>query len=431
MTTPLYLGVALDGAGWHPAAWREPDARPLDLFDVGYYTDLVRLARSADVDLVTIEDAVGLQTSGFGPAREHAENDRTETDHAEKDRTATDRTDEVRGRLDAVVLANAIAPRVSGIGLVPTVTTTHTEPFHTATALQTLDYVSEGWAGWRVQVSGRAHEAQHFGRRTIAPFDAAAITGGDPGAQALLAELFGEARDAVEVARRLWDSWQDDAIIREVETGRFIDRDKLHYIDFVGEYFSVKGPSIVPRSPQGQPVVFVLAHQKVPYELAVAEADIVAITPHTDEHLDQILSELRDAEQSVERLAGAPLQVWSEIVVLIEETAADARTALARLNDLHGQPLASDALVLAGSPAEVADQLLHWYHRGISGVRLRPARLPRDLHEITENIIPLLDRAGVRDTAQGAHSLRERLGFGAAPNRYAPAEVARTESITR
>ena len=77
-----------------------------------------------------------------------------------------------------------------------------------------------------------------FGRRDVAGVD-----------------LFDEASDAVEVARRLWDSWEDDAEIRDVATGRFVDRDKLHYIDFDGKYFSVKGPSITPRPPQGQPVV--------------------------------------------------------------------------------------------------------------------------------------------------------------------------------
>ncbi|CAN5151508.1 LLM class flavin-dependent oxidoreductase [soil metagenome] len=411
MTTPLYLAIALDGAGWHPAAWREPDARPHDLFDIDYYTDLVRLARSAGIDFVTLEDAVGVQTAGFGPV--------------------DSRSDEVRGRLDALVVANAIAARVSGIGLVPTVTTTHTEPFHAATGLQTLDFVSDGWAGWRVQVSGRAHEAAHFGRRALPQIDPAASAAGDQSGKAVLTELFGEARDVVEVARRLWDSWEDDAIIRDVQTGRFIDRERLHYIDFVGEHFSVKGPSIVPRSPQGQPVVFVLAHQRVPYELAVAEADIVAVTPQTDDHLVVILDQLRDAEQEVERRAGEPLRVWGEIVVLIEDTAADARAALARLNGLHGAPFTSDALLLAGTAADVAEQLLRWYDRGIDGVRLRPARLPRDLEEITENVVPLLRAAGALDRRADAATLRERLGFGHPDNRYTRTTGAVTESVTR
>src|SRR5690606_25128531 len=140
---------------------------------------------------------------------------------------------------------------------IPTVTTTHTEPFHVATALATLDYTSRGRAGWQARVSATAEEAAHFGRREIthpSPAEIAEVlaTGTVP---PRARELFEEATDVVEVVRRLWDSWEDDAEIRDVATRRFIDRDKLHYVDFEGSHFSVRGPSITPRPPQGQPVV--------------------------------------------------------------------------------------------------------------------------------------------------------------------------------
>ncbi|MBN9618673.1 MAG: LLM class flavin-dependent oxidoreductase, partial [Actinobacteria bacterium] len=242
---PLHLAVALDDAGWHPAAWREPGARPADLFTAGYWLDLVREAEAGLLDFVTIEDSLGLQTERY-----------TEPEP---------RTDRVRGRLDAVLIASRIAPLTRHIGLVPTAVATHTEPFHLSKAIATLDYVSTGRAGVRVQVSARAHEAALVGRRTVPHFTFADI--GTDEVQGLIAELFDEARDYVEVLRRLWDSWEDDAEIRDVATGRFVDRDKLHYIDFVGSTFRVKGPSITPRPPQGQPIVSVLAHQTVPYRL--------------------------------------------------------------------------------------------------------------------------------------------------------------------
>jgi|SRR5690349_2094417 len=143
--------------------------------------------------------------------------------------------------LDAVAIAARIAPVVPGIGLVPTVTTTHTEPFHISKAIATLDVVSQGRAGWQVDVSRTEEEALLFGRKPAAP----------------PALLWREAAEAVEVVVRLWDSWEDDAVIRDLPTGRYIDRDRLHYIDFVGEFFSVKGPSITPRSPQAHPLVVV------------------------------------------------------------------------------------------------------------------------------------------------------------------------------
>src|SRR5208337_5317910 len=113
----------------------------------------------------------------------------------------------------------------------------------------------------------------HFGRRSFPP--AGLRDRDEPEVARLVAALFDEAADAVEVVRRLWDSWEDDAVIRDVATGRYIDRGKLHYIDFTGEYFSVKGPSITPRPPQGQPVVAALAHAPRIYEFAAASSDLV------------------------------------------------------------------------------------------------------------------------------------------------------------
>ena len=144
---PLHLAVALDGAGWHPAAWREPQARPAELFTAGYWIDQIQHAERGLLDFVTIEDSLGLQADG--PAG------------------APGRAGRVRGRLDAVLIAARVAPLTRHIGLVPTAVVTHTEPFHISKAIATLDYVSTGRAGLRVQVSGRPQEAGHFGRRAF------------------------------------------------------------------------------------------------------------------------------------------------------------------------------------------------------------------------------------------------------------------------
>ena len=120
----MILAVALDGAGWHPAAWRERGSRPTELFDAGYWVDLARAAERASIDLVTFEDSLTLQSAH--PFRPDA------------------RTDQVRGRLDAALLATRVAPTTTHIGLVPTVTTTHTEPFHVANRIASLDHVSGG-----------------------------------------------------------------------------------------------------------------------------------------------------------------------------------------------------------------------------------------------------------------------------------------------
>ena len=107
-----------------------------------------------------------------------------------------------------------------------------------------------------------------------------------------------EAADFVEVVRRLWDSWEDDAEIRDAATGRFIDRDKLHYIDFEGRWFSVRGPSITPRPPQGQPIVCVLAHVDAAFRLAARSADVVFVTPQSSEEARSLVATVRRHEEA-------------------------------------------------------------------------------------------------------------------------------------
>ncbi|SEQ19299.1 LLM class flavin-dependent oxidoreductase [Lentzea albida] len=130
--------------------------------------------------------------------------------------------DSLDGRpgLDAVLTAARIAPLTTRIGLVPTAVVTHTEPFHLSKAIATLDYVSKGRGGVQLAVAPEPAVARHFGRRDD-----------------------------------LGGLWEDDAEIRDEATGRFIDREKLHYIDFEGRWFSVRGPSITPRPPQGHPLI--------------------------------------------------------------------------------------------------------------------------------------------------------------------------------
>src|SRR6202042_2855618 len=140
--------------------------------------------------------------------------------------------------------------------------------------------------GVRVRVSASQQEAALFGRRDLPELDLRDRD--DPAVRQLTTALFDEAADYVEVIRRLWDSWDDDAEIRDAATGRFIDRERLHYIDFAGDWFSVKGPSITPRSPQGQPVVSALGHGTVPYQLIATAADVGFVTPADADHARRI-----------------------------------------------------------------------------------------------------------------------------------------------
>ena len=215
---PLHLAVALDGTGWHPASWREPDARPDDLLSPRYWTDLVTEAERGLLDFVTIEDGLTLQSD-----------DQFHVD---------DRTDRVRGRLDAVLIA------VPGRAAAPGTSASCRRPSSRTPSRSTCRRPSP-----RSTTSARAGRA--FGcrwRRAARP--PATSAAGHPelsgprsptGARRAVAELLDEAADYVEVLRRLWDSWEDDAEIRDVATGRFVDRNKLHYIDFEGAHVLRQG----------------------------------------------------------------------------------------------------------------------------------------------------------------------------------------------
>ena len=395
---PLHLAVALDGAGWHPAAWRADGARPGDLLSAGYWVDLVGEAEHGLLDLVTIDDSLALQSARRG--------------------IPDDRVDQVRGRLDAVLVACRVAPTTSQIGIVPTATTTHTEPFHISKAIATLDYVSTGRAGVQVRVSSTRLEAGQFGRRAIP--DRTLASPDDPAVTRLVADLFDEAADFVEVMRRLWDRWEDDAEIRDAASGRFVDRAKLHYIDFHGRWFTVRGPSITPRPPQGQPVVTALAHAAVPYRLAARSADAVFVTPHDSAGVHTIESEVRLAEAAVGR-EGDRLRVFADLVVFLDDEAGAASARRDHLDQLDGRAYRSDAAVFTGTPAELAEQLLAWRTAGIAGFRLRPGVAPHDLQAITRRLVPLLQQRGAFRRSYEASTLRGLLGLGRPANRYAPA----------
>lgn len=380
----LHLAVALDGTGWHPTAWREPDARPQEIFTAAYWAGLAREAERGLLDFITIEDALGLQSASrlAGPDA---------------------RTDQVRGRLDAVLIAARIAPLTAGIGIIPTGTVTHTEPFHLSTALATLDYVSGGRAGWRAQLSSQPGQARHFGRREVPPAE----------------ELFAEGADFVEVVRRLWDSWEDDAVIRDVPTGRFVDRDKLHYINFEGPRFAIRGPSITPRPPQGQLPVVALAHSRVPYEFAARAADVVLITPASADHAAELVTQVRAAELATKR-TGLPLSAYADLTVFLGDDEAAAAQRKARLDAADGTEYGSDSLIFAGTPAQLADLLLDWRAAGLDGFRLRPGVLPHDLEQVTRGLVPVLQARGAFRRQYPAGNLRQRLGLDPHPaNRYA------------
>ncbi|TQS44106.1 LLM class flavin-dependent oxidoreductase [Cryptosporangium phraense] len=139
--------------------------------------------------------------------------------------------------LESAAYAGAVTET---IGLVATAAATHAEPFHLSNRFSALDWGTRGRAGWLVTVDPSASRASAY---------SASVPASGPAARR-------EADAVVDAARRLWDSWEDGALIADSTTGRFLDRDRLHYVDAGGELFRIRGPALMPRPPQGQVPVF-------------------------------------------------------------------------------------------------------------------------------------------------------------------------------
>ena len=373
---PLHLAVELEGTGRHPAAWRRPDSRAEELFSAGYWVDLARQADRAGLELLLLPDAFEAAGAGTGT---------------------------VRGRLDAVAVAARIALETTTVGLVPTATTTHTEPFHVAKAIQSLDHVSHGRAGWEVAVSADAAAAHLVGRK---------------GPQSPTS-LWSEADEAVEVAVRLWDSWEDDAEIRDVSTGRFVDRDKLHHTDFAGEHFAVTGPSITPRSPQGHALVVVRATDDASLAVAAARADVVRVSAP---HIEAAGAERERVRRAVLAVGRDPdrVSVLLDVEVLTAPTAAQARAEVAQLE--AWAPHTPRSLGYTGTPDGLAGLLRDLQAVGAAdGVTLVPLTLPGGLAQITAQVLPRLREQGVISATPApgpSTTLRERFGLPRPANRY-------------
>ena len=360
------IAVDFQGAGIHPQAWRRADSRAEELFTAQYWTDHIELADRAGIDIAFVPDSFALQ-SGDGSER---------------------------GRLDAASVAARVAAVTRSIGLVPTVTVTHTEPFHVSKQIASIDFASKGRAGWEVAVSGGTTQADLFGRKAAQTDDS----------------LWREADDAVEVVTGLWDSWEDDAEIRDTSTGRFIDRDKLHYIDFEGEFFSVKGPSITPRSPQGQPVVVVRADDAHSTGVAVHRADVVRIAASTVEDAAVLAARVRRAVVAVGR-DPASVHVLLDLEVQVSDTAA------ADVDQLNSwSPYVPESVTFRGDGAELVSLLTELRESGVvDGVTLRPLALSQSLQNIAQYVLPHLPWK----PAEREGLLRTRLGLARPVNRYA------------
>ncbi|MFI1864961.1 LLM class flavin-dependent oxidoreductase [Streptomyces jumonjinensis] len=350
-TRPLHLAVALDG----PAR-----------YDAQHYARLTGLAERGALDFVTLGDSFARP----GP--------------------------------DALAVLACVAPTTHRIGLVPTVTTTHTEPFHVSTAVATLDWVSQGRAGWSVGVSATDAEARLFGRRPAAPCQA----------------LWREAGEVADAVARLWDSREDATGARTPAPDRAGGRSGLHRIDFQGAAFRVRGPSTVPRPPQGRPVTVVdlTGAGDAGRRVAGRHADVVLVRARDPEEASALRTALR-REAAARGRDPESLRVLLSLAVDLggRESAPGPGLDAGRRRPGH-------ASYYSGGPVRLAEQLARWHRGGaVDGFHLAPIAPHRDLERIVNGTVALLQHRGLFRTFHPGGTLREHLGLARPANRYTTA----------
>jgi alkanesulfonate monooxygenase SsuD/methylene tetrahydromethanopterin reductase-like flavin-dependent oxidoreductase (luciferase family) len=362
----LLLAVEAGGAGAHPAASRSPGASG------------TALSPWFPREAVTAAERAGFAFAALGdePTPPPAV-----------------------ARLEAGVRAAYLSQLTRRIGLAPTLHVATTEPFHLATQLASLDHASHGRAAW---VVGAANDAAARATIGATPLDDAALRQ--------------EVRDVIDVARALWDSWEDDAVIKDLTTGRFLDNDKVHHVRFEGTSFSVVGPLITPRPPQGQVVVIAAD------ALGVADrADITLVggssagTGHGPQTLAQRAERAREA--------GSPL-VFAELEVALDRPGERAVSRLDRLNSVDFW-YASDRARFAGPTAGLTEFLAEFAAQ-VDGVLFYPAETATDLQVLAEDVLPALTGSGLaRGPQPDDTTLRDVLGLSRPVNRFAgPAPAA-------
>ncbi|MCL7428070.1 LLM class flavin-dependent oxidoreductase [Streptomyces sp. YS415] len=438
----LHLNAFLLNAGHHDAAWRHPRTQPEKITDLRYFQQLARTAERGRLDSVFLADGLAL----WGNARYNA-----------------------LGGFEPLTLLSALAAVTEHVGLIATVSTTFNEPFHTARKFASLDHISGGRAGWNIVTSGTVNEARNFGQ--------------DEHLEHRL--RYERAREFLEVATKLWDSWEDDAVLLDRERGVYADTDKVREIGHRGEYFGVHGPLNVPRSPQGYPLLVQAGSSEDGKEFAAQYAEAVFTAQQTLADAQAFYKDLKSRLTQHGRTE-EQLLVLPGIAPVIGSTEAEARAleqeltdlqvpeyGLAQLSgmlgtDLTGLPLDGplpdlpeerdingnksrftlvaqlarrDGLTLreliarlgagrghhvfAGTPEQVADHLEEWFTQGAAdGFNIMPPHLPGGLEDFVDHVVPLLQQRGLFRTEYTGRTLRDHYGLTRPANRLATAASA-------
>lgn len=433
----MRLGAFFSGMGSNMASWRHPDAVADGAINLDYYKALTRKAEAAKMDFVFFGD--GLYIS-------------------EKSHPI------FLTRFEPLTLLAALAMDTTHIGLAATLSTTYSDPYTVARQFASIDHISNGRVGWNIVTSPLEGSALNYSKPEHPEHDL----------------RYQMAHEYMEVAKGLWDSWEDDAFIRNKETGEFFDPKKMHRLNHQGEFYSVQGPLNIHRSKQGRPVLIQAGSSEAGMEFAARHADAVFAGGGSLERAVEFYQEIkrrgakygRRPEEILILPGSAPIvgrtpeeaerkyQEIANLVVIDDalnylgryfndldftqfeldgpfpdlgdyarngwESTTDRIKQLAKDENLTLRQMAlretTPKTVFIGTPTQVADTMQAWFEAGAAdGFMVNSAVLPVEFDDFVDQVIPILKERGLFRTEYEADTLHGNLGLPKPANRYTEA----------
>ncbi|ANY66209.1 monooxygenase [Paenibacillus sp. BIHB 4019] len=368
----LKIGAIVDGVGWSHTAWRHPNMPSNASESIDFYAAKARRLEEGKFDMVFLADV-----SHIGPGM----------------------IPHYLSMFEGVSILSALSMVTSHIGLVATIATSYADPFTVARQMASLDKISNGRAGWNAITSNPGGLA-NYSRRHLHKSD-----------------LYPMKEEFIEVVEGLWDSYEDDAFMRDKKTGSFLNPSKMHPLYYRGKYFSVDGPLNISRSVQGRPVIFQAGTSNEFMDIAAKHAEGVLVNGDDLHYAKQFGLELKRrvviAGRSADNFLIMPTQN-----PIVGRTEAEAREKLQELERLLPPGYRMPKPLLFGSAEDVADQIEHWHGVGAMDLLLLRMEHPSGFDDFIDLVVPLLQKKGIFRTEYEASTLRGNLELPYIPNRY-------------
>jgi alkanesulfonate monooxygenase len=439
----LRLGAFMRPISIHTAAWRYPGAFPDANFNFHHLKRFAQKLEQGKFDAFFMADHLAVLNMPMEGLKRSA--------------TVTS--------FDPLVLLPALAVVTDHLGLIATASTTYNEPYHIARKFASLDHLSCGRAGWNVVTSGNPDESMNFGLDDHLEH----------------ATRYRRAREFFDVVTGLWDSWADDAFIRDVESGIYFDPAKLHVLNHRGEFLKVRGPLNVARPVQGWPVIIQAGASEAGRQLAAETAEVIFGAGSDIVNARVFYADVKGRMEKLGRDRDH-LKVLPGAFVVVGDTADEARAKRARLDSLvhYDSAVASLSIALGhdasrfdpdgplppipesnasksgrdriielarrenltvrqlaqrvggfaglafvGTPAMIAEQMEEWlFSEACDGFNVMFPYLPAGLDDFVDRVIPELQRRLIFRREYEGTTLRENLGLPRPENQF----FAKTEA---